>query len=256
MDYDTTEMAAVYDQGRGHGPAVLGQWMQTVAAYVEGSLDLILDLGCGTGRFTEALAAQFGAQVIGLDPSAKMLHQAKAKRNEKRVTYLRGGGEAIPLPDGSVDLVFISMVFHHFTNPRAAARECRRVLRSGGTIFLRGGSCENISSYPYVEFFPATVPILKKDLFAAVFMKEVFEEAGLRCIATEVIWQEIAPNLETYAGKLATRADSILVQLTDSDFAKGLSAVRSQSALGNSHAVIEPIDVFIFRNTEPKTAID
>jgi ubiquinone/menaquinone biosynthesis C-methylase UbiE len=250
MDYDTTAMPAVYDQGRSHGTEVLSQWMQTVAAYVEGRLDLILDLGCGTGRFTEALAAYFGAQVIGVDPSSKMLEQAEAKRQEKLVTYLRASGEAIPLPDGSVDLVFISMVFHHFADTRAAARECRRVLRSGGTVFLRGGSCEHISSYPYVEFFPATVPILKKDLFSAIFMKEVFEEAGLRCVTTEVITQEIAPNLETYAEKLATRADSILVQLTDSDFAEGLAAVRSQAALENSHAVFEPIDVFVFRNTD------
>jgi len=250
MDYDNTEIAAGYDRGRNHGPDVLDLWMRTVASFLEEKPNAILDLGCGTGRFSEALATQFSAEVIGVDPSAKMLEQAAAKRANSLVRYESGRAEAIPLPDAAVDLVFISMVFHHFQEPAQAARECHRVLRNRGTVFLRAGSCENIPSYPYVGFFPATTPILKKDLFSREFMRQVFEEAGLQCIAAEVVKQEIAPDLESYAEKLATKSDSILVQLSDADFVAGLEAIRAHAAGKGSYPVIEPIDVLVFRKIQ------
>src|SRR5688572_32670683 len=72
-DYDQTDIPAGYDRARDHGPEVLDLWMHTIATHLEGhSISHILDLGCGTGRFSEALAARFNAEVIGLDPSQKM----------------------------------------------------------------------------------------------------------------------------------------------------------------------------------------
>src|SRR5213078_4343623 len=136
MDYDSTDIAAAYDRGRDHGPEVLNLWMDVVSSHVkEQRIKTILDLGCGTGRFSEALAVRFDAEVIGIDPSEKMLEQARSKAHDPRIRYGPGRGESIPLPDGSVDLIFMSMIFHHFDNPKLAARECRRVLRNKPTAF-------------------------------------------------------------------------------------------------------------------------
>src|SRR5688572_4487507 len=113
-------------------------WMRALLGHVDAqSVERILDLGCGTGRFSEALAGSFGADVLGVDPSTKMLERARNKCRDARVRYLRGQAEAIPLQSGSVDVVFISMSFHHFSNRALAARECRRVLRASGSVFVR-----------------------------------------------------------------------------------------------------------------------
>src|SRR6185369_11287608 len=101
------------------------------------------------------------AEVIGIDPSQKMLDQAKRKLRDSRVRYQQGSSEAIPLANNSVDLVFMSMSFHHFTDQKLAARECRRVLRDGGSALLRTGTRERIPFYPYLEFFPASLPIME-----------------------------------------------------------------------------------------------
>jgi ubiquinone/menaquinone biosynthesis C-methylase UbiE len=248
MDYDSTEIPSGYDRGREHGPEIHKLWMNVVASYLNGqAVKTILDLGCGTGRFSEDLAVWFDAEVVGIDPSKKMLEQAQRKRSDRRVRYESGCGEAIPLPNDSVDLIFMSMIFHHFDNPTLAARECRRVLRDEGIAFLRAGTREHISSYPYVEFFPESRPLLEECLIAGVSIREVFESAGFRTVAADVVTQEIAPSLEAYAEKLSAGADSVLARLNQRDFESGLSALRSRAAGANSQAVIEPIDIFVFR---------
>jgi SAM-dependent methyltransferase len=248
VDYDTTEIAAGYDRGRDHGPEVLDLWMTTISAHLEvRDPHTILDLGCGTGRFSNALADHFDAQVIGVDPSKKMLEQARMKQPDARVRYEFGRGEAIPLPDNSVDLIFMSMVFHHFNDPMLTVRQCRRVLRNRGTVFLRAGIRERISSYPYVDFFPASRTILEECLPTSMDVRQIFEAAGLRTVAVEVVTQQIAPNLELYAEKLSAGGDSVIASLSKTDFETGMAALRSRATQEDSQAVFEPIDVFVFR---------
>ena len=249
MDYDDTDIAVAYDLGRSHGPEVLDLWMSTVSSYLDerAAITSILDLGCGTGRFSEALAVHFDAEVIGIDPSKKMLEQARSKQTDPRVRYQFGRAEAIPLPDESVDLVFMSMIFHHLKDPALAARECRRVLRDRGTAFLRAGTRERISSYPYVDFFPASRQILEGCLAKCKDVCQVFETAGFRTIAVDVVTQEIAPTFQRYAEKISAGADSVLASLSQTDFEAGLEALRSHAARVDSEAVYEPIDVFVFR---------
>lgn len=254
MDYDSTDIPVGYDRGRDHGPEVQELWMNVVASCVgKQRLNTILDLGCGTGRFSESLAARFEAEVVGLDPSKKMLDQAQRKLRDRRVRYQFGRGEAIPLANDSVDLIFMSMTFHHFEDPMLVARECRRVLRDGAAALLRTGTRERISSYPYVEFFPESRPIMEDCLPTAVFLREVFESAGFSTVSFDVVTQTIAPDYATYAEKLSAGADSVLAQLSPSEFQAGLDALLAYAARVRDTSVREPIDVFVFACSEYKS---
>ena len=253
MDYDKTDIPAAYNRGRDHGPAVLQLWMDAVARHVGSDrVRTALDLGCGTGRFTQGLAERFRAKVIGIDPSLKMLSQAPGS---PEIGYAGGSAEALPLAADSVDLIFISMVFHHFINPQLAAQECRRVLRDGGRLFLRTASREMISEYPYVPFFPTSWVLLEQRLPTLAFQQEVFQSAGLQKECSEIITQQIAPDLFVYADKLATKSDSILASLDDADFDSGLQAMRSHAASTDSRPVSEPIDFIVFKKNSPPEVI-
>jgi len=255
MDYDSTTIPAGYDLARGHTPEVLDLWMNAIAScFGQDSIRIVLDLGCGTGRFSEALASRFDANVVGVDPSAKMLEQAQAKHHSSRVRYAMGRGEEIPLPGRSVDLVFMSMVFHHFKSPALVARECGRVLRDGGLVFLRAGTIERISSYPYVPFFPGSVPIMERVLVANSVVRDTFESVGLGTIEAGILVQQVAPTYSAYADRIAAGGDSVLAELNPLEFEAGLKALRAHAARVDPKAVIEPIDFFAFGSSAPSAA--
>ncbi len=248
MDYDRTGIPAVYDRGRDHGPELLTLWMTAIAAHLGGDVPTrILDLGCGTGRFSGALAQHFNAGVIALDPSLKMIQQAVQKRVDGgMVHYELGRAEALPLKSKSIDLVFASMSFHHFRDPQLAARECRRVSKDHARVFVRTATREQIRSYPYHDFFPASHPILHEVLPARADVRAPFEAAGFHLNEWELISQTIAPSWEAYADKLAAGADSVLVRLDRRDFENGVAAVRQHATRVGEQTIVEPIDLFVF----------
>jgi ubiquinone/menaquinone biosynthesis C-methylase UbiE len=80
MDYDKTDMARGYDSGRSYSPEQRDRWLDVISDSVGAiSVRKVLDLGCGTGRFSQALANRLNVLVIGIEPSAKMLAEAKKK---------------------------------------------------------------------------------------------------------------------------------------------------------------------------------
>ena len=249
-EYDKTDIPAGYDRARDHGPEVTNLWMNTIATHLEGhTVTRILDLGCGTGRFSEALAARFNAEVIGLDPSQKMLELARNKQHDARVQYQLGRAENIPLKSASVDLVFMSMSLHHFNDITVAARECRRVLRDNGHVVIRTATREQINSYPYVPFIATSRPILEGVLPSTAEIRDGFAAAGLHIVASHIITQTIAPDWTVYAEKLAAGGDSVLAKLSQQEFDAGLAAVRRHAVTGDGRRpVVEPINLIVLRD--------
>ena len=248
MDYDQTDIAATYDAGRGYSPATLALWLKVVTPWVpntEGAA--ILDLGCGTGRYSEILAEHLGAQVIAIDPSEKMLAEAR-KKATGRVRYERAFGESLPLADKSIDVVFMSMVFHHFTDQSQVVRECHRILKPRGTVCLRAATTNEIAAYPYVPFFIGSGAILRQTLQSREAICSIFAAQGFTCAHYELVRSEVAPTWGTFAEKIAHRADSILVRISDYEFQEGLGLLRKHAAACSiDDPVIEPIDFFVFR---------
>lgn len=248
MDYDKTTLAATFDRGREHGPEMLQLWMEALARHLEGRQPAtMLDLGCGTGRFSNALARHFDATVVAIDPAATMLERAREKPTDRRVRYEQAPGEAIPLETASVDVVFMSMSFHHFNDPPRAAAECRRVTRAGGTIFVRTGTVEQIGAYAYVPFMPSSRAIIENLLPDAPRLRSLFGAAGFACVARETVTQTIAPNWLAYVAKIEAGGDSVLAQIDPLELAAGFAAMRARSSDVGDAPVTEPIDLFVFR---------
>jgi ubiquinone/menaquinone biosynthesis C-methylase UbiE len=96
---------------------------------------IAVDFGCGAGRITHAMAADF-KRVVGVDVSPEMAVLAREASGQNVEVKIIDGIE-IPLGDASVDGVFTSHVLQHLEDAsavRLALAEMARVLRPGGTI--------------------------------------------------------------------------------------------------------------------------
>jgi SAM-dependent methyltransferase len=90
----------------------------------------VLELGAGTGKFTE-LIVHSGARITAIEPVDAM--RTALERACPTVTVLDGTAEAIPLPDASADAVIAAQAFHWFDGGRALP-EIHRVLRPDGLL--------------------------------------------------------------------------------------------------------------------------
>jgi SAM-dependent methyltransferase len=103
--------------------------------------DTVLEIGCGVGRITRALAAR-AAEVIALDVSDEMLDRARRYNPDlDRVRWMQGDGMSLaPVGNETIDACVSVVVFQHFPDPSIAlgyVRDVGRVLRPGGWAALQ-----------------------------------------------------------------------------------------------------------------------
>jgi SAM-dependent methyltransferase len=101
---------------------------------VVGAETRALDVGTGTGTLARLLAAR-AASVVGTDPSAQMVEEAREIGGPDGLTYEVGSAERIDAADSSYDLVTAGQCWHWFDRDGAAA-EIRRVLVPGGHLVI------------------------------------------------------------------------------------------------------------------------
>lgn len=132
--------------------------------HLRGDEKLLLDFGSGPGRFTPALAELINGRAIGVDPIQRFLDMAP---RTERVEYRLLENGRIPLPDESVDVVWVSLVLTAIPEDstlRQSVAEIERVLRPGGLLFLVENTHErpdlpHLAYRPisfYASLFPST----------------------------------------------------------------------------------------------------
>lgn len=113
----------------------------------------VLDLGCGTGFFTDILADKYQT-VIGLDISTKMLNFSKSNRS-KDITWLEADAYKLPFADASLDLIYSNLVIQWCDSLEVLREEVLRVLKPGGlfifTTLIDGTLFELKSSWGQVD---------------------------------------------------------------------------------------------------------
>jgi ubiquinone/menaquinone biosynthesis C-methylase UbiE len=125
-----TGFAEIYDRYRPSPPEVLRSILPQLAQV--SVLQLVTDLGCGTGLSTCFWEGQ-AAQIIGIDPSMDMLQQARTRRNLAGIAYLLGFADCTGIAGGRGDLVTCAHSLH-WMEPGPALAEVARLLRGGGVF--------------------------------------------------------------------------------------------------------------------------
>jgi ubiquinone/menaquinone biosynthesis C-methylase UbiE len=247
--YQESDIDRRYDLGRNLGTQATGALMELLRRYAPHPVGLVIDLGCGTGRFTAALAETFHARVVGVEPAANMRRAAAGKLYSGAVSFVSGAAEHVPFKDDVADVVFLSQVLHHVADRAAAFREVRRVLKRGGRLSVRQTTRENLDacgSYFYQRFFPEARAFDERRLPFRAEISRLARSCACRTIAIETTRHEIAATGLEYVEKIALRAYSDLECISDAAFRNGLSALQEYSAAHVDFPKFAENDLFVF----------
>ncbi len=136
----------------------------------------VADVGAGTGFFTRLFADKVGpaGKVYAVDISRPFLDHIAAeakKRGQDQIVTVLGNQDATNLPAESVDLVFLSDVYHHFENPEQTLASIRRALRpSGRLVVIEFDRVEGQSSEFVLKHVRAGKAVFRKEIEAAGFV--------------------------------------------------------------------------------------
>lgn len=246
--YDNTEISSVYSRSRSLSNETIRMWMDSIASRInKAEIKTVVDLGCGTGRFSKALAGAFSCKVIGVDPSVKMLSAAKKDVIHSEIKFIRGDSNHIPVNDLSADIMFLSQVYHHLSDINIFLREAERVIKSRGYLIIRNSTVDNMNSYLYPKFFPSATVIDLERLPARRGILNQIQNGNFSVKYSGAVIQEFAENHLEYYKKISMRSCSDLAAITDDEFTEGLEKLKKY-CLSNSDKgpVNEEIDLFIF----------
>ncbi len=145
-----------------------------VDAFGPGEVDMLVDLGTGTGRMLELFAGRYG-RGLGIDANQSMLAYARSRLEKLAghpVQVRQGDLYHLSLDDGVADAVVMHQVLHHLRDPALGLREAARILGDDGRVFI-------------VDFAPHELDFLRDEFaherlgFADSQMRQWLVEAGL-----------------------------------------------------------------------------
>lgn len=141
LDAATQDRLAAVLETRGADPqqqAMRRAFLADVAVPAEAS---VLDVGCGTGVLTRALASLTGVgRVVGVDPAPSLLAKARQLGEHlPNVAFQEADGRALPFADGEFDVVVFDSTLSHVPDPEEALAEAFRVTRPGGALAVFDG---------------------------------------------------------------------------------------------------------------------
>ncbi|MEH2336504.1 class I SAM-dependent methyltransferase [Nostoc sp.] len=157
-----------------------------------------LDVACGTGNYTLALA-KYGGVWYGVDQSKQMIDTATNKSNG--VAWQVAEAEALPYADETFSGVLCTLAIHHFAALTPAFQEIYRVL-AAGCFVLFTATPEQINKYWLVGYFPEAIYKSAEQMSSLEKVKYALNETGFKSIDIEPY--SISENLQDlflYSGK-------------------------------------------------------
>lgn len=96
---------------------------------------IVIDIGCGSGRFIKYLQGRY-KKIIGLDPSSAIFAADKLLGKEESIELVQSSTDSIPFPDNYFDFGYSLGVLHHIPDTQKALRDSVKKTKSGGYFLL------------------------------------------------------------------------------------------------------------------------
>ena len=224
---DYNQAAPCFDLGNSMLSRNMNRWLGLISNYSKALVGArVLDLGCGTGRFALPMAERLRFNVTGADASEGMLAQAKEKDVSDVVRWDHQSADDLTYSARSFDVVFMSHLLHHLSDPPAVIVNCKQILADCGVILIRYGAIEQIRDDAVHRFFPEALALDEVRTPTVNIVEGWLRDAGFKDIVSEEIAQQ---SYETGMDRLrAIKAKniSVLNMISQRAFENGICALK------------------------------
>ncbi|TCZ81160.1 SAM-dependent methyltransferase [Paenibacillus albiflavus] len=223
--------------------------------WIEGKINLqgksVLDLGCGGGIYSRALAAMGAADVLGMDYSESMLEGARSNLPaDHQIRYQQGNALRTGLNDASFDVILERALIHHVQDLDVCFTEAYRLLKPGGQLIVQDrtpedcllpGSASHIRGY-FAERFPHLAAVEAERRHTSDQVLRSLRKAGFKSINEEKLWEvrRIYEDLQDLRHDLLERRGrSILHELNDSELTEIVEYIEAEMIKVSSRPIVE-----------------
>jgi len=222
MSEHFSQVASIYSQDRTIDYELINYITKKLASM---SNIVAADIGCGDGRYSIKLIEKLRNRLslTCVDNNYEMLQQiSKISSNFQNLQTKQAFAEKLPFDDNSLDCIFSFNAIHHFKINKFA-KECNRVLKNNGLLFIYTRLKEQNESNIWGKFFP---DFSKKEdrLFDNHSLTEcISSQTGLNLKSIESFQHNRSSDIRTLVSKAENKHYSTFSLYTVSEFEKSLA---------------------------------
>jgi len=216
------------------------------------------DIGCGDGRYSIKLIEKLRNRLslTCVDNNYEMLQQiSKISSNFKNLQTKYAFAEKLPFDDNSLDCIFSFNAIHHF-KINEFAKECNRILKNNGLLFIYTRLKDQNKSNIWGKFFPDFSKKENRLFDIQSLTKYISNQTSLNLKSSELLQHKRSSNLQKLVMKAEMKHYSTFSLYTISEFEKSLGKFKQNIYQNfNNPENIQWVDentMFVFQKTLPE----
>lgn len=198
-----------------------------------------VDVGCGTGAFTELVLARCKpSKIDAIDPAEEQIAYARRRPGAAQAAFRVGDAQSLPYGDGEFDVAAMALVIVFVPDPAVAVAEMARVLRPGGTAgaYIWDFFGNGFTQQPLRDAIAATgrpmPPVPRPENATQDALKGFWDMAGFEQVATRAIEIEVSyPSFDDYWSSQTALPNPVMQALramSDPDVARLKNSLRER----------------------------
>jgi len=194
---------------------------------------LLLDIGCGTGRFAQRFAEK-GYFVVGIDISEVLLRIAV-----RRIPVQCASATSIPFRVSTFDVALMSLLLQQLTamEQHNAIQEAARVLGRNGILVVRTCSHADLRRRPFNDFFPSSLSVNLARYPRISGVEDLMKKAGLEVEETVPVFSDVPVSAEDLLYATRSKHNTTLELIPNDEFERGCEKL-AQSLEGKTEFVV------------------
>ena len=249
-----SQVASIYSQVRTIDYELINYITKKLASM---SNIVAADIGCGDGRYSIKLIEKLRNRLslTCVDNNYEMLQQiSKISSNFQNLQTKQAFAEKLPFDDNSLDCIFSFNAIHHF-KINEFAKECNRVLKNNGLLFIYTRLKEQNESNIWCKFFPDFSKKENRLFDIQSLTKHISNQTSLNLASTEFFEHKRSSDIQTLVSKAEKKHYSTFSLYTVSEFEKSLGKFKQNIYQNFSNPEnIQWVDentMFVFQKTVP-----